>query len=514
MKIKNKIAAKLSLYFLSILLLFSILVGSAFFFLFQSYTFNQEQQELKERAVRVASLISRSENGTSQPRTNGAHMENPPPHRRPMMGLARNTEDSDGGSYRNYLRFLDNMPTTDLWIINEQRQLFVPERSQKNFAYKDLPDDASHVVAEVFKGKVKVSRDFTGLINVPTLTVGAPIKDSSGKVIGAVLLHKPISGVTHILYQGAILLSTSLLFALVLALGLAIWLSYRFTNPLNTIRQTALELYQGNYSAKSNLTLTDEIGQLGNTVDELSDRLYQASKESERLEKFRKDFIINLSHELRTPVTVIRGSLEALVDHIIKQPDQVAEYHQQMLKEAELLQRLIGDLMDLSKLQNENFPITTELLNLWEPLEDSLRTARALGAKKSVLLQAPESFSPYPFQGDYLRLKQLFTIILDNAIKFSASGGKIEITQSNQTLSIRDYGKGIEAAALPYIFERYYRSPDKDNQSGMGLGLAIAKQIAQRHQITIEALQPEDQLGGIEFRFIFPPPEKFDSSLS
>ena len=198
---------------------------------------------------------------------------------------------------------------------------------------------------------------------------------------------------------------------------------------------------------------------------------------------------------------------------MIKRPDQVAEYHQQMLKEAGLLQRLIGDLMDLSKLQNENFPITKELLNLWEPLEDSLRTARALGAKKNVLLQAPESFSPYPFQGDYLRLKQLFTIILDNAIKFSAAGGKIEVTQSTQALAIRDYGKGIEAEALPYIFERYYRSPDKDNQSGMGLGLAIAKQIAQRHQITIEALQPEDQLGGTEFRFTFLAPENLTPEM-
>ncbi len=514
MKIKNKIAAKLSLYFLSTLLLFSILVGSAFFFLFQSYTFSQEQQDLEERAVRVANLISRWESGVSQPRGANSHMENNNHQKRSMMGMSRNNEDSDEGAYRNYLRFLDNMPTTDLWIINEQRQLFLPERSHKNFVYKDLPEDANHVVAEVFKGKVKVSRDFTGLINVPTLTVGAPITNSTGKVIGAVLLHKPISGVTQILYKGALLLGSSLLFALIVALGLAIWLSYRFTNPLNTIRQTALELYKGNYCAKSNLTLTDEIGQLGNTVDELSDRLHQASQESARLEKFRKDFIINLSHELRTPVTVIRGSLEALVDQVIKRPDQVAEYHQQMLKEAGLLQRLIGDLMDLSKLQNENFPITKELLNLWEPLEDSLRTARALGAKKNVFLQAPESFSPYPFQGDYLRLKQLFTIILDNAIKFSATGGKIEVTQSTQTLSIRDYGKGIEIEALPYIFERYYRSPDKDNQSGMGLGLAIARQIAQRHQIQIEALQPEDQLGGTEFRFTFLPPEKLDSSLT
>ena len=127
MKIKNKIAAKLSLYFLSTLLLFSILVGSAFFILFQSYTFSQERQDLEERAVRVANLISRWESGVSQPRGANSHMENNNHQKRSMMGMSRNNEDSDEGAYRNYLRFLDNMPTTDLWIINEQRQLFVPE---------------------------------------------------------------------------------------------------------------------------------------------------------------------------------------------------------------------------------------------------------------------------------------------------------------------------------------------------------------------------------------------------
>ncbi|MBP9484577.1 MAG: two-component sensor histidine kinase, partial [Negativicutes bacterium] len=107
------------------------------------------------------------------------------------------------------------------------------------------------------------------------------------------------------------------------------------------MRGTALQLAEGDYLARNNLQLHDEIGQLANAMDLLSDRLLEASKEKAKLDQFRKDFIINLSHELRTPVTVIRGSLEALVDKIITSPEQITEYHKQMLAEAILLQRLI-----------------------------------------------------------------------------------------------------------------------------------------------------------------------------
>ena len=135
------------------------------------------------------------------------------------------------------------------------------------------------------------------------------------------------------------------------------------------MKDTALELAQGNYNKKNNIELSDEIGQLANAIDFLSDKLFRASKQKEKLDQFRNDFLVNISHELRTPITIIRGSLEALVDKVVSKPEQIDEYHRQMLQESISLQRLTNDLLEISKLQNDDFTIVKEDLNLWDPLQ-------------------------------------------------------------------------------------------------------------------------------------------------
>lgn len=111
------------------------------------------------------------------------------------------------------------------------------------------------------------------------------------------------------------------------------------------------------YSARTNIKQNDEIGELARTLDILAERLELADAESQKLEKLRRKFIANISHELRTPVTVIRGSLEALRDGVVTEKADVEEFHEQMYKESLFLQRLINDLLDLSRLQNTDFPI-------------------------------------------------------------------------------------------------------------------------------------------------------------
>ena len=488
--IKNKIAAKLSLYFLTILLFFSLILGSLFFFFFQSYTVDLHRSELERRATKIASTLAEWD-------TISSSLSAIQPGNHSMKRM------TDHNGYGAYLRFLDDIAMSDVWIVNSQKQLITPpQRGRKAFIYSDLPPSADQVIQEVFQGKSAFSQDFSSLISAPTLTVGTPIIDAQGKVQGVVLLHSPISGITEILRHSFLLLGASLLVALIFTLALAIKLSYRFTNPLNKMRGTALQLAEGDYLARNNLQLHDEIGQLANAMDLLSDHLLEASKEKAKLDQFRKDFIINLSHELRTPVTVIRGSLEALVDKIITSPEQITEYHKQMLAEAILLQRLIGDLLEISKLENEDFPIEKMALNLWEPLDEAIRSANALAQNKAITIHVEKDSTPYCFYGDYGRLKQLFLIILDNAVKFSPSDSTIEVTQKGNTIVIEDHGLGISPEELPYIFDRFYQASTHHFSQGSGLGLAIAKQIAQRHGIEILATSSINS--GMRFELHFP----------
>ncbi len=209
----------------------------------------------------------------------------------------------------------------------------------------------------------------------------------------------------------------------------------------------------------------------------------------------------NISHELRTPVTVIRGSLEALCDEVVTAPEQVKAYHEQMRQEVLFLQRLVSDLLDLSRLQNTDFPIEQQEINLGELLSDAVRSANRLAQAKKISVRSPSDPSSVTVTGDYGRLRQMLLVILDNAIKFSPPESEVDVTLADRLVTIRDRGAGIAPADLPHIFDRFYRARTAENREGTGLGLAIAKQIADRHQLNIAV---SSVLGeGTEFRLQF-----------
>ena len=251
------------------------------------------------------------------------------------------------------------------------------------------------------------------------------------------------------------------------------------------MRDNAFELSKGNYDVKNNIFQDDEIGYLANTLDFLSLKLKEADEQTKNLEKMRSDFISNISHELRTPATVMVGSLEALVDGVVTNEEDIKEYHVNMLNEAKFLSRLIGDLLDISRLQNLDFVIEKSQLCILDVVNDVVRSFTQFASKKNISIDLYKHEFKNEICGDYGRLKQMFSIILDNAIKFSDENSKIEITLQDNKIKIKDYGAGIKKEDLPYIFDRFYKERSEKNKVGTGLGLSIAKSIAIRHDINL-----------------------------
>ena len=329
-------------------------------------------------------------------------------------------------------------------------------------------------------------------LNDIMLTVGEPVYDAQGKVKAVVLLHSPRQGLNKAVWDGLQVLLISLLAALALVMVLSVLLSWRFTRTLNIMRDNAEQLADRHYEVRNNVTQKDEVGELARTLDVLAERLQLADEESQKLEKLRREFIANISHELRTPVTVIRGSLEALRDGVVTEPADVAEFHEQMYNESLFLQRLINDLLDLSRLQNTDFPIEKEPLDLCAVVQDAVRGSRRLGLEKEITITAKLDKEPYLLNGDYGRLRQMLMIFLHNSIKFSSEKSSIEVELAGNKLKLSDHGCGMKAEDVPHAFDRFYKARNEQNKSGSGLGLAIAKQIALRHGMELSL---ESELG-------------------
>ena len=494
----SKIACRLILYFSAALLLFALIVGGAFTFLSARHTMELRRQDLQGRAETIAKTVYGFLSGTAKP-MNGEHSGK-------GQGKASGGNPLHGTGFGAYMRFLDDIAMADVWVIDSNSKTITPGSEHSDvIEYEELPEDGEAVIDEALNGSISFSESFSDVLGERTLSVGVPIRqDDTAEPVGAVLLHTPVQGISDAVSDGLWLLLLSVLAALLLAVPAAVLLSLKFTKPLNRMKDTAVRLADGDFSAVNALRQNDEIGELAATMDLLAVRLKDASQESSRLEQMRRDFISNVSHELRTPVTVLRGSLEAITDGIITEPAQIQEYQQQMLRESLHLQRLVDDLLELTRLQNADFRIEKAPLELRQLAEDVRRSARRLAEPKGVVLHLESGAQEFSFTGDYGRLRQMLLVVVDNAIKFSPPDETVSMRLFQQdgepALSITDHGPGISPEDLPRIFERFRTSGTVENRTGTGLGLPIARQIAVRHGITI---QVESRPGNTVFTFLF-----------
>lgn len=483
---KRSIAFKLGLYFSLALLVFALVAGSVFFLLFKKQNIALTQKQLEDRAGAIADTF-----GTfisAEGSRDGKHGEG-----------SRGAGNGNGMGYAAYIRFLDDIAMADVWVVDADHNLVTPSTHEghqtptSTYNYADLPADAETVVDQAFGGQVTASEGFSGLLNAPTLTVGAPVRDSSGNIQAVVLLHSPVEGIESAANEGFRTLAISLCVALVIGIGFAVLLARSFTKPMKEMQVMAGRLAGGDYTAASHIKRQDEIGQLAGSLDTLSHQLKLSSEEHERFQKMQQAFFSNISHELKTPVTVLCGSLEALAGGVVTDPAQVAAYHQEMYAESLALKRLVNDLLDLSRLQNAEFSLNLEQVNLCDIISEVRRSAQNMAKEKELTVTTEVDTGVYFMQGDYLRLRQLLMIAMSNAIKFSPGGGQIEMRLSEHTLTITDHGCGISAEDQKHIFERFYKTLSEENAEGTGLGLPIAKEIAERHKIGLTVTSEEGQ---------------------
>lgn len=414
--------------------------------------------------------------------------------------------------YSIYVDQLEQAENTDVWIVANPK---AKEPLKEGFTNADLDaesvsDGAAEALQSVFrKGKVASNSSYDEVYAMTTLNVAVPVKEKSGgEITGAVMMVSMIDRQTMGLEKGRALIYFSVTLAIILAFIVAGFFSRGLSRPLRQIGVHIAALAREDYSEITVKNSHSQIGIIEKSLDRLAGELRKAKMQRDNVEQIRRDFFANVSHELRTPITVMRGYTEMLADGIFEKPEQVQELHQRMLQECQGMERLVEDLFVLSKMQNPDFQMEMEPVSLQQVFGDVMRNGRILAKEKGIYMnfRSPQD-DPCLIMGDYGRLRQMFMVIVDNAVKFSNEEEQIDVfiglEGGKYQVSIRDYGVGISKEQLPYIFEKFYTSKMRQNEKGTGLGLMIAKQIALRHNAEITVNSEEGK--GTTFTFCFEP---------
>ena len=466
----NKITKKLFCYFTILLAFFALTAYAGFLGVFRYYTTYTHEQDLKTRAEAICGQLEQFLGGPADTYE--------PDGTDPSYGSGR------GQGRGAYLRFVNDIAMADAYILDADGSPFTYGR---HGIAGNIPDkDVLSFSARIFAGGSYEHLRQTDADGNQLVFAGMPVYRGR-KVVLAVIIRDAARTGEQSFVPAVTVLGLSLLLSLLLSAVPSILLSRRFIRPIQQIAAATRELTRGNYHTVTNVHDSTELGELARETDQLAKQLEAARQESSRLEQMQKNYISNISHELRTPVTVIRSSLEAICDGVVT-GEKAAAYQQQMLSECISLQRLVNDMLELSRLQNNDFPIDKEPMNLLLALEDAIRAVRVIAKDKSIQIDYPGLQEEWLIDGDYGRLRQMFVAALENAIKYSPEGSFVLVTATRQaetcTIAIEDHGRGIPQEDLAHIFSRFYRCR-KTGETGSGLGLAIIKSIGDRHQIAV-----------------------------
>lgn len=250
---------------------------------------------------------------------------------------------------------------------------------------------------------------------------------------------------------------------------------HSIVNPALKINELAHQIAKGQYGARLDMDFNDEMGELCNTLNNMS-------TEIARMEKLKNDFISSVSHELRTPLTAIGGWAET-VENNLDDPSTVETGLAIIRKETTRLSQMVEELLDFSRLESGRMKLRTDVFDLRGDVYDALFTYHEMLRQEGMETLYSEPPTPVYVNGDRDRLRQVFLNIIDNAAKYGQSGGKIDLSLAEEegqaVVRIRDYGQGIPAEELPLVKEKFFKGSSR--QRGAGIGLAVCDEIVALH---------------------------------
>lgn len=372
-----------------------------------------------------------------------------------------------------------DLNSIDIWILNSQGTVI--------YATNAAPRSIFDIDHNFPLGKKEYTNKGSSidLFGDNTLSVGYSVMTKGNMLNGYVLMHSSLTPIKDLKYE-ILQVSYVAFFACLLVTLLFL---YHFTRtilvPLNLINAAANEFANGNFDTTLDIHDNYEIGQLATSLDNMADEL-------SKLDEYRKNFISNVSHDFRSPLTSINGYIEAILDGTIP-PEKQEHYLGVVLQETKRLTKLTSGLLTLTDFDSYGPILKKTKFDICAEINSCIQAFDGLAKKKQLEIVFETNKSMIYVLADKEKIKQVIYNLLDNAIKFSPTNSQVSITANEKKdlaeITISDHGTGFDETQKKHIFERFYKadiSRGKDKQ-GTGLGLSIVKEIIKAHNETITA---------------------------
>ncbi len=339
-------------------------------------------------------------------------------------------------------------------------------------------------------GLTTISTDETGKLRVLTQPVIV-----GGNRVGTFRVADPLTSVDQALQSLRNRFIAVGLGALVLSVAIAIWLANLITRPLRRMAAVASAVDSGDLSHRIDYSGEDEVGVLADSFNHMMDRLEEGFR-------LQRDFVSDASHELRSPLTVLRGRIEQLADHS-EDREAVEAEADELMREVRRMERLTDDMLTLAKAERGGL-VQTRRVPIDGFIEDLRRDLPLLGSRHYNV----DSTLHGELEADPDRLAQVLRNLVTNAVRHTGSDGHIDISIGSENgaavFAVADDGTGIEPDQLSRVFDRFHRTDEGRSRAegGSGLGLAIARAIVEAHGGTISAVSMPGQ--GATIRFWIP----------
>lgn len=378
---------------------------------------------------------------------------------------------------REKIRSISEDNDATIWLVDRNGFVLSLSDDPDSLAKRLKDENVLAQLQRVLSGEEIQVQGLFSELGGQIVTVGVPWVDRYGDVGGAVLLHTDVSNLDVSFGAMGRQVAAAAIAALILGVALSYLMSRSITRPITTISKAVGRFAKGELDSRVDINRHDELGELADAFNSMAEDL-------SKLEMLRRGFVANVSHELRSPMTSMQGYVQGMLDGTIPEEDY-PQYLNVVLSETKRLNKLISELLDLSRIESGKFPLNCQKFDVNELIARIMFQYEGRIEEKHINVDISFRQEQCLVWADPDRISQVVVNLIDNAVKFLQDGGSLTLwtlmDEDHAIITIKDDGPGIASEDLPYIFDRFYKADKAHSGKGTGLGLSIVKKILEQH---------------------------------